>query len=249
MNKRPIPVTATLLDAWQWMTDAETIEERAERGSQLLRSINREPVEPTEAMSRGTALNNAVDYELHRRIAAEAGVRKMKERPQTILEKADDREFVFDGQMVSAIADRIGFAIPQFYSEAIIATSFGEVVLYGYADYVFDEKITDLKAVSNYTIGKYANKWQQRVYPFTTVRSHTVEKVTEFEYLAVELHPVARGSEILTGTLCPEKYAVDIDRCERELRDVLESAFLPWIMEHESEITFPPMREAIWGEE
>lgn len=229
MSDKVLRIYPSLLDSWQWMIEAETLEEHEQRKQQLLDAINRVPIEPTEAMSCGTALNTAVDKQMNLR---------KNDCPWptefTIIEDADGRRFEFATSLINDICDYLGDSCQQVYSEWTLHTMFGDVLLYGYADYVNYDKVYDLKRVSTYSFGKYATKWQKEVYPLTLVNSGLVEKVKSFTYLAVEVKADKDG--IINGKLCPEMYKVDLKMSEVLVRNMLETAFIPFLIKNKEHI-------------
>lgn len=230
MSDKVLPIYPSLLDSWQWMIEAETLDDYELRRQQLLDAINRVHTEPTEAMSCGTALNTAVDKYMQRRKQAD-------ELPidGTISEKADGRHFEFATSLVDDICAYMGDSCQQVYSEWTMHTMYGDVKLYGYADYVNYDRVYDLKRVTNYTIGKFATKWQKEVYPLTLVNSGVVEKVESFTYLAVEVKTDKNG--VISGKLCPEMYKVDVRISEVNVRNMLETAFVPFLINNKELIT------------
>ena len=240
--KSPLPIYPSLLDSWQWMAEAESSEDWELRRSQFIDALNRVRTEPTEIMSRGTALNNAVDDLLQKRWKCSSEERSADALATTISALADGKQFVFDRKLVESIVDRLGDAVPQVYSACSIATMYGDVTLYGYADYVNYDKVTDLKCSGTYSIGKYAGKWQRRVYPLTLVGGGMLDTVKEFEYLCAE---VKERKGVIYGTLCPETYLIDLKSCEDEVRYLLESAIIPFIVDHKDDITNDKITAAI----
>lgn len=231
MSDNALPIYPSLLDSWQWMADAETPEDWQQRRLELLDSVNRVKIVPTEQMSMGTALNNAVDDEIKRR---KFDGYNLSGGSDTVAAVADGRRFVFAASLVEAIADYLGDAVPQVYSEWVLQTLYGEVKLYGYADYVNHDKVVDLKRVTTYTLGKYANKWQKHVYPLTLVNSGCVESLDEFTYLAAEVKTGRDG--VVRGILCPETYKVDLHDSAVKVRNLLETAVIPFLINNKDYI-------------
>lgn len=236
----------TLLDSFEWWRGAETEEDAKQREAELVAKLNREYQEPSYAASRGTALNNCVDAVLQgtkvdvplERLecdASESGVyRDGTPEVPVLYTFVDGFKFVFSEELVLSIADHVGDAVVQPLLVATLDTCYGEVELYGFADYINVDTIIDLKSTNDYTVGKYRDHWQHRVYPLLAVRSGMMERVACFEYLVAELRS---GKEPLDGTLYREQYHADVAVSENELRDMLETEFLPWLEAHREQIT------------
>lgn len=207
----------TLLDAFTFMRTAEDDAVRVKAEAELIDKINRVEVPPTYQAVRGTALNEVLDAYLAGTARAEGAA--------FCIEK-DFYQFAFDADLVARLADWVGATpVCQPYLEASVDTAYGEVKLYGYADYVQGHAIIDLKSCDTYTVGKYSDKWQHRIYPLLAVRSGMMEDVDTFEYLVAELDKNnPQGGEVYR-----EDYTVNLVADEREVRDMLECEFLPWL--------------------
>lgn len=217
----------------------------AKREKELLDSINRVPF-TSEAASKGTALNELVDCIVDNR----------KPREDMIVERVYDPNafdtyhqnllvalrveldlfcFFFDIDLVRKLADYFKGAICQYRCEAVMDTAFGPVILYGDADYIRQDIVYDLKSTSRYSAyGKYAEGWQKELYPWALTESGDVQGISGFEYTVVPLS----GSNPIKGEIKKEYYPYDHKSATRDLRQVLE-AFLPWVEEHRSLITYP----------
>ena len=209
----------SLFDAYVYMQSAEDAEQYAERKQALLDSLNRVPSEPSEAASRGTALNNLVDC-----------VVKDTLRPdyETYEASIDGFGFTFDGKLVSNLASLFRGCICQCFTSAEIETSKGVVRLYGYPDYVCGDVVLDLKTTSTYTVGKYREKWQSKVYPYCLVTSQQIAECAEFRYVVAELEK-DRQTGVISGEIYGESYYNDFATCANEIRHFLECDFLPFI--------------------
>lgn len=235
----------TLLDAYVWLKAAETEDEHRERERELLDKLSRRHVEPTYFASRGTALNRCVDAVLlgqtvdtsvHMMLApTESGVyRDGSPDAPTLSTFVDGFAFRFAEQLVLDIAEDVGNAVVQPLLSATIDTTFGEVELYGYADYINGDRIIDLKTTSDYHPGKYRENWQHRVYPLLAVTSGMMERVHEFDYIVAEL----KGDrQPLDGTVYCESYHGTLAASMYEVQMMLETDFIPWLENHRSEIT------------
>lgn len=227
----------TLLDSYQRMRVAEGQEEHDLRERELIDKINRVPSEPSFAASRGTALNNCVDAVVKgERIGTEesAIVRGGTPEAPTLLTECDGFTFEFAEGLVNDLADKVGYAVCQPFLSAEIVTCYGDVTLYGYADYINGDTIIDLKTTGDYSVGKYRENWQHRVYPLLAVRSGMMERVYSFQYLVAEIKAIKQPFD---GKIYHEDYHGALFVSETELRTFLECDFLPWLEEHRQQIT------------
>lgn len=236
----------TLLDNYQRMRVAEGQEEHDQRERELLDKINRVPSEPSFAASRGTALNNCVDAVVKGNAAfgrlpiqplgTDFGevIRGGTPEAPTLLTECDGFTFEFAEGLVQQLADLVGDAVCQPFLSAEIVTCYGDVELYGYADYINGDTIIDLKTTGDYSVGKYRENWQHRVYPLLAVRSGMMESVYGFQYLVAEIKGTKQPFD---GKVYHEDYHGALFVSEAELRIFLECDFLPWIEEHRQQIT------------
>lgn len=229
----------TLLDSYQRMRVAEGQEEHDQRERELIDKINRVPSEPSFAASRGTALNKCVDAVVKRgidTIEADFGevIRGGTPEAPTLLTECDGFTFEFAEGLVLELADMVGDAVCQPFLSAEIVTCYGDVELYGYADYINDDTIIDLKTTGDYSVGKYRENWQHRVYPLLAVSSGMMERVYGFQYLVAEIKTVKQPFD---GKVYREDYHGALFVSEAELRTFLECDFLPWLEEHRQQIT------------
>lgn len=237
----------TLLDGYHRMTMAEGQQEHDEREQELIQRINRVPSEPSFAASRGTALNNIVDAIVKGErivqfpnytgdgINNDADMYRTGDPENPVLgTMVDGFEFTFAEGLVLDIADRVHDAVCQPLLSSTIVTAFGDVELYGYADYIIADTIVDLKTTSEYTVGKYRENWQHRIYPLLAVSSGMMERVYQFQYLVVEMKGTKQPFD---GKIYTEDYNGPLFKAEAELRAFLECDFLPWLESHRDKIT------------
>ena len=216
MNNPAYRIYPTLLDSFVWMQSAEDEESRVKAEADLIDKLNRKPTPSSYAATRGTALNEVLDAVIAGTARCDNGAYCMNK---------DGYAFTFDPAFLAELADWVGDAVCQPFLKASIQTSFGEVELYGFADYIVGDTIIDLKSTDNYSVGKYREKWQHRTYPLLAVKSGDMESVDAFEYLVAELDKnVPQG-----GKIYREDYNLTPEECERELRTMLEVEFLPWL--------------------
>lgn len=185
---------ATLLDAFQsylssseiWQqywgnseNPSKTVEEfEQEQFQSLIDKINRVPFD-SEAADRGTAFNEVVDCLIMNCKSDKMDIFSDNENGTiTALYKA--RTFVFPISVCKEFALYYKGATPQVFTEAILPTTYGEVLLYGYIDELKPTCIYDIKTTGKYTVGKYRNNWQHKVYPYC-LQAQGCE-IYEFEY-------------------------------------------------------------------
>ena len=223
----------TLLDAYEWMIGADSEDELMVRRKELIDKINRVPQSVTEATQRGTALNRLLDFY---GVTYGSDIRYDFDNSgaEYAVINVDGKEFAFYCSLLDQLNDVTATSISQVFLSASIDTMFGDVVLYGYADYCNIDTIIDLKTTENYTPNKYREHWQHRVYPYCYVRGGLGESCVDFNYLTVELQD---KSGIYDGRVFRECYVVDIPQCEVELRQFLESKFIPFLESVRGQIT------------
>ncbi|MER3499813.1 MAG: hypothetical protein C4308_14935 [Chitinophagaceae bacterium] len=123
--------------------------------------------------------------------------------------------------LIRELAGRVKGSLFEVYLESNLETKFGNVLLYGYADYVKHNMIIDLKYVQSYDIGKYYNYTQRLVYPYCLSNLH----IEYFEYLATDLR-----------SIYPETYVFEKEMHTNVLRGIVES-FIGFLNDHRELIT------------
>lgn len=228
----------TLLDSYEYMCEADTEEEARRREDELIQKLCRVHTEPSYAASKGTALNNCVDAVIMGKAVdltlaqwesgeeTESGVFRTgtPEAPE-LATKVDGFAFRFSEELVLDLADHVGDAVCQPFLSSTVDTEYGEVELYGFADYVNRDTIYDLKSTAAYTAGKYRKHWQHRIYPLIAVKSGKMERVHEFQYLVVEFGKSVKMP--FDGSVFSESYMGAAS--EAEVVRYLEFYFLPWL--------------------
>jgi len=125
-------------------------------------------------------------------------------------------------KLIRELAQRIRGSLFDVYVEGDLETKHGNVLLYGYADYVKLHTVIDLKYVQNYAIGKYYSYSQRLVYPYCLMKSHN--HILYFEYLATDLI-----------SIFPETYVFNMEEQTKMLRNDVES-FIDFLNENRSQI-------------
>lgn len=170
-------------DYWGFSEDPSKTEEdfEKEQFQSLIDRINRVPMkwEDSEAADKGTAFNEIVDCLIAGRKSDKMELRSNKE---TGIIQADynKRQFIFPLSLCREFADYFNFATSQVYTEAVLPTKYGDVLLYGHIDELLPESCHDIKTTGKYKAGKFRNNWQHIVYPYCLNESGN--HVFEFEY-------------------------------------------------------------------
>lgn len=264
MSKPKYRVNPSLLNKWQELVDADKHWEEFYGNSdepsissedyyrkceqELLDSLNRVPF-VSEASSKGTALNELVDCIVdNRKPMEEMAVERVCQRSEEDAMKTnligyranlDGFSFLFDAGLVHELAEYFKGAICQHLCEAVIETAFGPVIVYGYADYIHQDIVYDLKSTSRYSAyGKFSDGWQKELYPWALIESGEVTNVAGFEYTIVPLSGGSSTTPLITGEIKTEYYDYSHGAATRRLRQVLE-AFIPWIEDHRHLIHHP----------
>lgn len=204
--------------------DLEEFEAKCER--ELWDAINRVPQPPSEAADRGTALNEIVDAIVERRGIKKEGmvVRTMLDADRKVIGahvEYDGFTFEFSASLYRLLASYFAESECQYRCEATIDTCYGDVILYGDADYIRKDRVYDLKTTKGYKYGKYERGWQKDLYPYCLVESGDLESVSEFEYTVVQL--TVRQNQPISGDLYRERYDYNHEGAKVRLRAVSEA--------------------------
>lgn len=163
---------------WGNSDNPEKTEEEfeAEQFQCVIDQINRIPFE-NEAADKGTAFNEAVDCIIENRTST-----KMLLSADENYIKACYKEntFMFPRAQTIEFAKRFSNGICQVYTDGILNTSYGNVLLYGYIDELLPTSCHDIKTTSKYKAGKFRKKWQKVVYPFCL--NEQGNYIKDFEY-------------------------------------------------------------------
>lgn len=231
---------------------------------ELIDSINKIPHEPSEAASKGTALNEIVDCLIHNRQAdrkdivikslkgfgakREFGCTDESGKPffydywfehikkPCIYAGLDGFDFYFDIDFCKSIAEYFKGSSSQVFTSATLETKYGEVELHGYIDELRENKVFDLKTTSRYEFGKYAKYWQRHAYPYTLIESGVCTEINSFEFTAYALKGGTSRTPLITGVQYPEVYQHDHEQSKVLLKDISER-FIEFIEENRKFIT------------
>lgn len=141
---------ATLLDSFSWYLKSE----RDEAFQDFIDKLNRVPF-TSEAAEKGTAFNNLVDV-------INAGfVPEVNDKGMIHFEG-----FQYKERIVDHFVTRYRQATPQVYTEGVLETSRGPVLLYGFIDELEAGHAHDIKCTGKYNFPKFLHNWQHLVYPF-----------------------------------------------------------------------------------
>ena len=162
----------TLLDAFQYYLNSESDDAL----QKLLDRINRVPFE-SEAAEKGKVFNELIDT------VNNNGVVLRDEYGMLCL-----GNYSFRPELVKEICERVKYSVQQPYTMATLKTSKGDVLLYGYADYVKQDRTIDLKTTGQYILPKYTKNWQHKVYPYCFNQSGI--QINTFEYLITDFNSV-----------------------------------------------------------
>lgn len=155
-----------------------------------------------------------------------------KARTIGLLATLNGFEFPFDIGLCRDTARYFAGAVAQHFCQAILPTRYGDVELYGYADYIVGDRVYDLKTTSQYSFGKFERSWQKHVYPYCLVASGEMDAVSSFEYTVLVL---GKGS-LITGRMYNEVYTYRPEASLELLRNHTEH-FIEWLEAHRDKIT------------
>lgn len=172
----------TLLDSFIYYQSSES--DQAEQD--LINKINRVPFF-SEAAEKGTRFNKVIDC---------------------VLDGNNIDTSEFDSKLIEEISEILADSILQVYTSCQINTGKGIVLMYGYIDYVKEDRVIDLKTTSKYDLGKYYDSIQRHFYPVSlTMAGNEINTfeflVTDFENVYSEVYKFdyAESLNILENTL------------------------------------------------
>lgn len=152
----------SLLDAYKWYQASE--EDEAEQ--ELINKINRVPYQ-SDAADKGTWFNELIDLSLK-------GIEKHQECYLTGCAKQ--------------VVENLRGAARQVYTSTFLEVDGKTVELYGYIDFIKEDRIIDLKTTRAYELGKYKNSLQLHLYPFSIINAGN--EINYFEFLACDFKSV-----------------------------------------------------------
>ena len=234
MNKVNYKFYATLLDAFQNYIDSDKIYQKYYGFSdsppcseeefhelqfqELINRINRVPFD-SEAADKGTAFNEVVDCMIENRNSDKVKIVKVELNGIIIGINAlyNNREFYFDINLLREFANYYKGALTQQYVEAVIHTSKGDVLIYGYIDELLPTSVHDIKTTSQYYVGKFKNHSQHLVYPYCLIQNGN--DVRTFEYNVGVIGKVGYSTYTETYVFEPER---DIPILTQRVEDLIQ---------------------------
>lgn len=223
----------------------------AQQLRELLDKINRVPSEISEAALRGTALNLLIDRLVCRESDPRCEFEPVYERQEVcadedarmrpvvsenligykahISDRGSGGDFFFPAEMCEHICELYPplETLPQQYLSRTLSTpKYGEVELYGFADYILHDSVHDMKTTSRYGVGKYKHNSQHLVYPYCI----DPFRIQRFNYDVVE---ISKGG---AWQVYQETYMYEPERDIPALTAKVED-FIGFIEAHRSEIT------------
>ena len=224
---------ASLLDAFQQYLDSDIIWEkywgysetpphtpeefRQQQFQSLIDRINRVHYE-NEAVDRGTAFNEVIDCMVENRGTDKVKVEKLLNNGMVAALNAtyNNRTFCFPMPLVREVSDYYKGALTQQYVQAVLPTMFGDVLVYGFIDYVLPFLICDLKTTGRYSVGDFKNHWQHIVYPYAMMENGS--KVFDFEYNVVEFGKSYYNTYTESYSFVPER---DVPKLTQHCEDFI----------------------------
>lgn len=224
---------ASLLDAFQQYLDSDIIWDKYWAFSEnpphtpeefqkiqfqsLIDKINRVPYD-SEAADRGTAFNEVIDCMVLNRKSEKVAIQKLSENGAVVGLNAtyNNRTFFFPLPLCREIADYYKGALAQQYVQAVLPTIFGDVLVYGFIDYVLPFMTCDLKTTGRYNVGDFKNHWQHIVYPYALIKNGM--NVKDFEYNVVELGKTYYNTYTESYSFVPER---DIPKLTQHCEDFI----------------------------
>lgn len=196
--------------------------------AELIDTINRCDGIVIEAADKGTCFNEVVDCLAKHRACDREDIKihseQISETEKAIIAEMNGFSFAFDARFCQEYAKEFVGAIQQYCCKATIDTSFGDVELYGFIDEFLPNRIVDIKTTSQYTFGKFEQKWQRYVYPYCVIEEGVATEIEEFEYSVI----VWKKTMPLTGEHYREVYTYNHDKAREKIRQGVEH-FLHWL--------------------
>lgn len=184
----------------------------------LIDKINRVPFD-SEKADKGTAFNEVVDCMIENRNSDKVEIKKVELNGIVIGVNAlyNNREFFFDINLCREFADYYKGALTQQYVEAVIHTSKGNVLIYGYIDELMPTSVHDIKTTSQYYVGKFKNHSQHLVYPYCLIQSGNGIKTFEYNVATIGVNNYQTYTE--TYVFNPER---DIPILTQRVEDLIQ---------------------------
>ena len=192
---------------------------------ELIDRINRKPFD-SEAADKGTAFNELVDALIESRKPNGMSVERNAENTCYMV-VYNNREFVFPISICREFANYYKGALTQQRVEAILPTSYGDVMVYGLIDELMPTSVHDIKTTGSYTVGKFKDHHQHLVYPYALMKNGSDVRI--FEYNIVEFNKGGYVVDTYTETYVfnPERdIPILTNHCEEFIRFLEENRAL-----------------------
>lgn len=214
----------------------------AKKEQELLDYVNKVPQEPSEAADKGTCFNEVLDRLLLNTKEGREDVNIHSGRVNTndgdelpvVFADMDGFSFIYSLDLCLNLRNELKGAIPQYHTEAVLNTKYGDVLLHGFIDYVIDDKVVDLKTTKQYSFPKYDTGFQRHIYPYCLIESGVMDEVSEFDYLVVQWKD--RVGQPTSGALYMEPYTYNHAESTKLLRGYCER-FIEWLENNRYRIT------------
>lgn len=150
----------------------------------LIKKINRIYEPPSEPMMKGKAFNFLVDQ----LVEGNTLLVEYKDEVPLYRIEFEGEAYVFSKEIADTIFHQVEGATTQVFCKADIPTIYGDVELYGYADYVLMDTVFELKTTSTLVWPKFSNSVQHRAYLYA-LRANGI-KVSRAAYLVTDFSTV-----------------------------------------------------------
>ena len=170
----------SLLDSYKWYQASESDNSEQE----LIDKINRKPFS-SDAADKGTWFNELIDL---------------------CLKGSEKHGVEFLSGPAEIILERLIGSVKQVHTSTTLDVDGKTVELYGYIDYVQQDRVIDLKTTKSYELGKYKDSLQLHFYPVSLIDEGN--EINAFEFLVTDFENVY-----------PEVYMVDYNRSKNILID------------------------------
>ena len=194
-------IYATLLDSFNyWLENDEPVEE-------MINKINRVPISDKKALTRmekGTKFEEMIN-----RLSKTGPVALEYEFEYNDFEKGKYQIQKVDPNVVERIILEISDSKQQMKVEYSLKTRLGFVNLYGYLDFIKEDKIIDLKTTSNVEIGKYYEHFQKDVY-MLALNADGIE-INEFVFLSTDFRSLIKESYYFDEKLSKNRLTTSVE--------------------------------------
>ena len=190
---------------------------REKKRQDLIDRINRVPLE-LEVADKGTALNALTDWLACRRTTKGVELDEWRKGEDLLGWKVlyNGRIFHFPKALCEKCREEFTGCVPQVFVRGEFETDGGGVELYGFADYVRMDKVSDMKLTTSYSHGKYRTGWQHIVYPLCLRQMGS--DIRLFEYYVAVVETAAWGVYREDHFLRPEEDGL---RLRQKLEDFI----------------------------